>query len=115
MNKTKRDKIRNENMRDTSGARPVREQIEIKRMQLASILPNQPAARTHNSTTRGYRACGRPKKAMDRLCCRDTIDLVHTSDYLSSWSGNIVSHDKAQLNYVRVHTSNVSSKHCNSD
>ena len=54
MNKIKRDKIRNENMRDTK--------IEKQRIKFVRIQPNQAAARAYNTATRGYRASGGHKK-----------------------------------------------------
>ena len=66
VNKTRRDKIRNEVIRDMVGTKPMLDQIESHRIKwfghLMRMPPNQPALRTYNSKLSGTKPVGRPKR-----------------------------------------------------
>ena len=66
VNKTRRDKIRNEVIRDMAGAKPVLQHIkqqQIKWFGHITRMPiNQPALRAYNTKYSGWRAKGRPRK-----------------------------------------------------
>jgi len=66
VNKTRRDKIRNEVIRDMVGATPVLHHIEQQRTKwfghLTRMPPNQPALRAYNLRYSGTRARGRPRR-----------------------------------------------------
>ena len=64
--KTRRDKIRNEVIRDMAGAKPVRQHIKQQQIQwfghITRMPINQPALRAYNTKYSGWRASGRPRK-----------------------------------------------------
>ena len=67
VNKTRRDKIRNEVIRDMAGAKPVlqhiKQQQQVKWFGHITRMPiNQPALRAYNTKYSGWRARGRPRK-----------------------------------------------------
>ena len=66
VNKTRRDKIRNEVIRDMVGTKPVLQHIkqqQIKWFGHITRMPiNQPALRAYNTKYSGWRARGRPRK-----------------------------------------------------
>ena len=66
VNKARRDKIRNEVIRDMAGAKPVLQHIkqqQVKRFGHITRMPiNQPALRAYNTKYSGWRAKGRPRK-----------------------------------------------------
>ena len=65
VNKTRRDKIRNEVIRDMAGAKPVLQHIkqQIKWFRYFTRMPiNQPTLRSYNAKYSGWRARGRPRK-----------------------------------------------------
>ena len=66
VNKTRRDKIRNEVIRDMAGAKPVLQhtkQQQVKWFGHITRMPiNQPALRAYNTKCSGWRARGRPRK-----------------------------------------------------
>ena len=66
VNKTRRDKIRNEVIRDMAGAKPVLQHIrqqQVKWFGHITRMPiNQPALRAYNTMYSGWRARGRPRK-----------------------------------------------------
>ena len=65
-NKTRRDKIRNEVIRDTIGTKPILQQIEKQRLSwfghLMRMPPDQPALRSYNSQLSGTKPFGRPRR-----------------------------------------------------
>ena len=66
VNKTRRDKIRNEVMRDMAGAKPVLQHIKQQQVkwfgQITRMPINQPALRAYNTKYSGWRTRGRPRK-----------------------------------------------------
>ena len=66
VNKTRRDKIRNEVIRDMVGATPVLQHMEHQKIKwfghLTRMPPNQPALRAYNTRYSGWRARGRPRR-----------------------------------------------------
>ena len=66
VNKTKRDKIRNEVIRDMAGAKPVLHHIKQQQVKwfghITRMPINQPALRAYNTKYSGWRARGRPRK-----------------------------------------------------
>ena len=66
VNKTRRDKIRNEVIRDMAGAKPVLQHIrqqQVKWFGHTTRMPiNQPNLRAYNTKYSGWRARGRPRK-----------------------------------------------------
>ncbi|KAL8561121.1 hypothetical protein ACOMHN_033704 [Nucella lapillus] len=66
VNKTRRDKIRNEVIRDMVGTTPILQHIEQQRIKwfghLTRMPPNQPALRAYNTRYSGWRARGRPRR-----------------------------------------------------
>ena len=64
--KTKRDKIRNEVIRDMAGAKPVLQHIKQQQVKwfghITRMSINQPALRAYNTKYSGWRARGRPRK-----------------------------------------------------
>ena len=66
VNKTKRDKIRNEVIRDMAGAKPVLQHIKQQQVKwfghITRMPINQPALRAYNTKYSGWRARGRPRK-----------------------------------------------------
>ena len=66
VNKTRRDKIRNEVIRDMAGAKPVLQHIKQQQVKwfghITRMPINQPALRAHNTKYSGWRARGRPRK-----------------------------------------------------
>ena len=66
VNKTRRDMMRNEVIRDMAGATPVLHYIEQQRTKwfghLTRMPPNQPALRAYNLKYSGTRARGRPRR-----------------------------------------------------
>ena len=66
VNKTRRDKIRNEVIRDMVGTKPILKQIERQRIKwfghLMRMAPSQPALRTYNSQLSGTKPRGRPRR-----------------------------------------------------
>ena len=66
VNKTKRDKIRNEVIRDMAGAKPVLQHIKQQQVKwfghITRMSINQPALRAYNTKYSGWRARGRPRK-----------------------------------------------------
>ena len=66
VNKTRRDKIRNEVIRDMVGTTPVLQHIEQQKIKwfghLTRMSPNQPALRAYNTKHSGWRARGRPRR-----------------------------------------------------
>ena len=82
LNKTRRDKIRNEVIRDMVGAKPLLQHIkqqQIKWFGHITRMPiNQPALRAYNTKYFGWRARGRPRKlSVDRE--KDTVSLSPSS------------------------------------
>ena len=65
-NKTRRDRIQNETLRNIVGTIPVNDYIEQQRIKwfghLNRMKPDQPAARAYCMKTSGYKARGRPRK-----------------------------------------------------
>ncbi|XP_072025106.1 uncharacterized protein [Amphiura filiformis] len=65
-NKSRRDKIRNEDIRKMVGTTPITEYVAKQQVRwfghLVRMAPSQPTARTYNSKTTGTRARGRPRK-----------------------------------------------------
>ena len=66
VNKTKRDKIRNEVIRDMAGAKPVLQHIKQQQVKwfghITRMPINQPALRAYNTKYSGWRARRRPRK-----------------------------------------------------
>ena len=66
VNKTRRDKIRNEVIRDMAGAKPVLQHIKQQQVKwfghITRMPINQPALRAYNTKYSGWRARGRPRK-----------------------------------------------------
>ena len=66
VNKSRRDKIRNEDIRAMVGATSVLQHIEQQRVKcfghLTRISPKQPALRAYNTRHSGWRAGGRPRR-----------------------------------------------------
>ena len=63
VNKTRRDKIRNEVIRDMAGAKPVLQHIKQLWFGHITRMPiNQLALRAYNTKYSGWRARGRPRK-----------------------------------------------------
>ena len=66
VNKTRRDKIRNEVIRDMAGAKPVLQHIKQQQAKWVGHITrmpiNQPALRACNTKYSGWRARGRPRK-----------------------------------------------------
>ena len=66
VNKTRRDKIRNEVIRDMAGAKPVLQHIKQQQIKwfghIRRMPINQPALRAYNTKYSGWRARGRPRK-----------------------------------------------------
>ena len=66
VNKTRRDKIRNEVIRDMVGTKPILHQIEKQRLKwfghLMRMPPAQPALRAYNSQLSGTKPVGRPRR-----------------------------------------------------
>ena len=66
VNKTKRDKIRNEVIRDMAGAKPVLQHIKQQQVKwfghITRMPINQPALRAYNTKYSGWTARGRPRK-----------------------------------------------------
>ena len=66
VNKTRRDKIRNEVIRDLVGATPALQHIEQQRIKwfghLIRMLTNQPALRAYTSRYSGWKTRGRPRR-----------------------------------------------------
>ena len=66
VNKTKRDKIRNEVIRDMAGAKLVLQHIKQQQVKwfghITRMPINQPALRAYNTKYSGWRARGRPRK-----------------------------------------------------
>ena len=66
VNKTRRDKIRNEVTRDMVGANPVLQHIKQQQVKwfghITRMPINQPALRAYNTKYSGWRARGRPRK-----------------------------------------------------
>ena len=66
VNKTRRDKIRNEDIRAMVGATSVLQHIEQQRVKwfghLTRMSPKQPALRAYNTRHSGWRARGRPRR-----------------------------------------------------
>ena len=66
VNKTRRDKIRNEVIRDMSGAKPVLQHAKQQQIKwfghIAGMPINQPALRAYSTKYSGWRARGRPRK-----------------------------------------------------
>ncbi|XP_072022556.1 uncharacterized protein [Amphiura filiformis] len=65
-NKSRRDKIRNEDIRKMVGTTPITEYVAKQQVRwfghFMRMAPSQPASRTYNSKTTGTRARGRPRK-----------------------------------------------------
>lgn len=66
VNKTRRDMIRNEEIRDKVGTTPVLQHIEQQQIKwfghLTRMPPSQPALRAYNTRYSGWRARGRPRR-----------------------------------------------------
>ena len=66
VNKTRRDKIRNEVIRDMAGAQPVLQRIKQQQVKwfghITRMPINQPALQAYNTKYSGWRARGRPRK-----------------------------------------------------
>ena len=66
VNKTRRDKIRNEVIRDMTGAKPVLQHIKQQQVKwfghITRMPINQPALRAYNTKYSGWRARRRPRK-----------------------------------------------------
>ena len=79
VNKTRRDKIRNENIRAMVGATSVLQHIEQQRVKwfghLTRMSPKQPALRAYNTRHSGWRARGRPRRRWSDSVA-DTVGLT---------------------------------------